>query len=237
MKKILIIAIILLSVFLIYLGNVDKKVYYLALGDSLSLGVTPYGSIDYGYTDGVSDYLKEKNLLEVFIKEYSNANYRTTDLIRDINDNKKITINGKEKTLKNALIKADLVTISIGTNDVIAKLNTYKSFSTKEIYNHLDEYLNDLEKLFKLLRSFCKEDIIFIGYYNFLNNENLEEVYVYLNKKTIALANTYGIHYVDIYDEFKEEFLPNLEDIHPSKEGYTFISNKIIDIINKTLLD
>ena len=38
MKKILLIASIILSVFLIYLITADKKVYYLALGDSLIMG-------------------------------------------------------------------------------------------------------------------------------------------------------------------------------------------------------
>lgn len=237
MKKILIVGLILLSIFLIYLGNMDKKVYYLALGDSLSLSVTPYGSIDYGYTDGIRDYLKEKNLLEVFIKDYSKMGYRTTDLIRDINDNVKITIDGKEKTLKNSLIKADLITISIGTNDILSKLNTYKSFSTKELYEHLDEYLNDLEKLFELIRSYCKEDIIFIGYYNFLNDNNLNDIFVYLNEKTIELCNTYSINYIDIYDDFEMSFLSNPNDIHPNKDGYKFITERIIGVLNKTLLD
>lgn len=237
MKKILIIGFILLSVFLIYLGNMDSKVYYLALGDSLSLGVTPYGSIDYGYTDGISDYLNEKDLLETFIKDFSKMGYRTTDLIRDINDNVKIKVDDKEKTIKNSLIKADLVTISIGTNDILSKLTTYKSFSKNELYKHLDEYLNDLNILFELIRSYCKEDIIFIGYYNFLNDDNLDDIFIYLNEKTVELCNTYGINYIDIYDDFDNIYLSNPNDIHPNKDGYKFITDKVINIINKTLLD
>ena len=39
MKKIIIIALIVFSIFFIYLNTMDKKVYYLALGDSIAAGV------------------------------------------------------------------------------------------------------------------------------------------------------------------------------------------------------
>ena len=99
-KTILVSSIIVLLVFLIYLTTLDKKVYYVSLGDSLALGQTPYGNLDYGYTDYVKDYLIDKKILEKYIKEFSDKNYRITDLIRDINDNKKIYINNKPKLLK-----------------------------------------------------------------------------------------------------------------------------------------
>ena len=57
MKKILGIIVVCLSVLLIYLGFKDNKIYYLSMGDGLSLGVTPYGGVDYGYSDYVKDYL------------------------------------------------------------------------------------------------------------------------------------------------------------------------------------
>ena len=37
LKKIFVVAVLFLIVFLIYLTTMDKKVYYLALGDSISL--------------------------------------------------------------------------------------------------------------------------------------------------------------------------------------------------------
>ena len=54
MKKILIIGLVLLSIFLIYLANMDKKVYYLALGDSLEKFYLNDGEV-YGY----SHYIKK----------------------------------------------------------------------------------------------------------------------------------------------------------------------------------
>ena len=40
MKKILTLGIIILSIFIIYLTTIDRKVYFLALGDQISLGQT-----------------------------------------------------------------------------------------------------------------------------------------------------------------------------------------------------
>ena len=45
LKTILIGSIILLTTFLIYLTTLDKLVYFVALGDSLAKGTTPYGEM------------------------------------------------------------------------------------------------------------------------------------------------------------------------------------------------
>ena len=89
MKKILTFIIVVLSVFLIYLGFKDKKTYYLSLGDSLSLGKNPYNVLDYGYTDYVKDYLEDKNLLEVYVDGLNREDKRIIDIISDINNNRK----------------------------------------------------------------------------------------------------------------------------------------------------
>ena len=99
----------------------------------------------------------------------------------------------------------------------------------------------DLEKLLKVLREYCKEDIIMINYYNPtpIDNEKIETFFTYANKRLKELCQKYEIEYVDIYPIFKENqstYLPNPVDIHPSKEGYEAISKEIIKNIEKTLL-
>ena len=42
MKKILVLGIVLLGIFLIYLSTLDKKVYFLSLGDEISQGINLY---------------------------------------------------------------------------------------------------------------------------------------------------------------------------------------------------
>lgn len=236
MKKILIIGLIVLAVFLIYLSNLDKKVYYLALGDSLANGQST-GKKVKSYSDYVRDYLKEQNLLETYINEYAENGYRTTDLIKAIKDNKKITRNKKEITLQNALIKADLVTISIGANDILTKIN--EKITYDEIYNYIDDLTDDIDELFKLMREYCKEDIVLVGYYNpYIESKETSDIFDYLNDSYKEISKKYKIIYVEIDLLFREnpDFLPSTNDIHPSKAGYKAIAGQIIGSVNKTLL-
>jgi lysophospholipase L1-like esterase len=60
MKKLIIGIIVVGLVFLICLLAIDRKVYYLALGDSLAVGMNAYNEESYGYTNQISDYFKSK---------------------------------------------------------------------------------------------------------------------------------------------------------------------------------
>ena len=236
MKKIIVIVVILLSIFFIYLNTIDKKVYYLALGDSIAAGVNASGTDNYGYSDYIKTYLENRDLLETYINEFAVSGYRSIDLKRDIEDNKKLTINDKNITLKNALIKADIVTLSIGANDFFYYLNA----NYTDVYDHINESLNDVENLFRLVREYCKEDIIVVGYYTpFEEHEKIDtmdEIIKFANKKLEELCNEYDMYFVDVFELFKENpYLPNPNDIHPSIEGYEAISKEIIKVIDKIL--
>ena len=236
MKKILGILIVILVVFLIYIGFKDKKVYYLTLGDGLSLGVTPYGGVDYGFSNYIKDYLEEKNMLETFVNEFSVANYRTTDLIIAIQDNKKVEIAGKERTIQHALIKADLVTLAIGFNDLFLNMDFSSEFTIRDFEYRFDEVLDDLETLFELLRQYCKEKIVMVGFFDSKGDETLADLFTYINGKVKALANEFNITYIDVYEEMKNDnYFPNDKSIFPSKEGYKVIADEIIKELEENL--
>ena len=242
MKKTLLLGTVILIVFLIYLCNMDKKVYYINLGDSLAAGDDAYGKKVKGYSGYIKDYLKKGYNLTLRYYDYATNGYRTTDLISIIEENKKIKKNNKEITIQNSLIKADLVTISIGANDILNKINPKNTQDYNQIYNYIDDLSKDLDQLLKLMRQYCKEDIIMIGYYNpypFLNNKRINEIFNYLNKKYKETCNNYNVTYIEIDNLFKENpnFLPNENNIHPSEEGYKAISGEIISVINKKLLN
>jgi len=231
MKKILTIIIVLLSVFLIYLGFKDEKIYYLSIGDFLANGVNSYGAKDYGYADYVKEYLEKNEMLEVYVNSVEN-NKRSIDVIRDINDNVDISVGNKIKTFQNALIKADLVTISLGTNDFLNNLEFSEDFSVNDLYNKLEQASKDFEELFKVLRKYCKEKIVFIGFYNTKSDPNLNEFFEYANKKIMKIASSYNIDYINIYEEFKDnKYFDNITNSLPNKQGYKLISDKIIELI------
>ena len=236
MKKILTIIIIALAVLLIYLGFKDKDIYYLSIGDSLANGVNSLGVKDYGYADYVKDYLDNNDLLDNYATLTSN-NKRSIDLIKDIEENVKITVGNKEKTIQNALIKADIITISIGMNDLFSNITFNNDFSTNDLYNKLDEVAIDLEKLFKLLRDYSKEEIIFVGFYNCLKDEELEEFFYYANDRISKLANSYNIDYLNIYEEFNNSsYFDSVIDSFPNKKGYQAISSKIMAILEEKVI-
>lgn len=217
MKKFIVLILVFFVVLFIYIVNIDDKVYYLALGDSYSLGMTPYNGYDYGFNDYVKDYLENNNKLEEYIKDFSKSGYRTIDLLRDIEDNKTISIKEKELSIQQALIKADLVTLSIGTNDII----NISSISVDNSY--VSEAMNDMESLLSMIRKYCKEKIIAVGYLT------KNETYEYASKKYKQLCEKYDIIYIDSSELLNDsKYFPNPNNIHPSKEGYEKIANKII---------
>jgi len=231
MKKILTLIIVVLSVFLIYIGFKDNKIYYLSLGDSLSLGKNPYNMLDYGYTDYIKEYLENNGLLETYVDGLNRENKRIIDIINDINNNETILVDNKEKTLQNALIKADLITLSIGSNDLFNNVKINDEFTENDLYNKFDQLLTDYEKLFKLLRQYCKEEIVLIGIYDNIeiNSDNL---FNYINQKLKDLSEKYNIKYINIYNEFKQNYyFPNPNNLYPNKNGYIFIGKEIIKLI------
>ena len=232
MKKILILGVIILSIFIIYLTTLDKKVYYLVLGDEISLGLTSNNKYEKNYTEYIKEYLEEKNILEKYINEYTTQNYRITDIINDINNNKEIE--DTKQSLKNALIKADLVTLSIGTNDIISKIediNKMNKIDYNKFKKNLETIKNDYENLLKQLREYCKEDIIIIGTYINTNNENINNMIINLNEEFKTISNKYNIEYIDLY-----EILISKEYVYPTKEDHIIIKENIIGIINNNLL-
>ncbi len=229
MKKILTLGIIILSIFIIYLTTIDRKVYFLALGDQISLGQTTDNN-EKNYNEYSTEYLKQKNKLEKSITEFSQQGYRITDIINDIKNNKELN---NKITIKNALIKADLVTISIGTNDIITKIDTENKLNNidyNRLYKNIKEILVDLEKLFDLLRQYCKEDIILVGININTTDKKINEMIKFTNEKFKEISNKYRIIYIDCLEEKIEN------KIYPTKENYKELGDRIIEIINKNLL-
>ena len=191
MKKIIITIVVTLTVLYIYQIFKDDKIYYVNIGDNLLT--------DKSYADFI---VKEfDGELEEYNSSFTNQKYQTTDLINAFEDNLKID----NKTIKNLVIKADIVTISVGNNDIDRKK------LTKE---YIDEVISDIDILLKLVKKWCKEKVVLIG----LNNE-------YANLKLKNKAKEYNFIYIDIYSYsslYKDEDKINIL-------GHKHISEEIID--------
>lgn len=184
LKKILFIVLIILAVLLINFLFIDDKIYYLNLN-----------TIDSNdYSIYYKEYLEKNHNLEYYNNYYNVKDYRITDLIRMIKDNKEITIDGKKQKIENAIIKADIITVWVGMSEIRYKIDTT---DIEELYKYSDTILTDLEELFLLLRKISKEKIIFMNFYN-PGDEQYDEVIEYLNAKMNAIAIEYEIDVLDV---------------------------------------
>lgn len=172
-KLLIILSLITLSIFYIYLTNVDNKIYLLSLGNNK---IYDYNS----YSDIVSKNLDQK------LEKNININKSINEIINDIKENKKI----QNRNMKNHLVKADLVIITTTTND------------------------DNLEELIKLVKEYCKEDILVVGK---LNNINIK---ITRNNK-IELIN----------------IEPKISELSNTKDKNIYISDKILHFIDENILN
>ncbi len=217
MKKILIGILVLVSVLTIYLLLKDKKIYYVCISD-ITFKDKKTG---YGFNNYVEDYLYESNTFEDF-SEILNSNNRIIDIIRIIEDNSEL----EQKTMQNILIKADILTLAIGYNDLISKITYYNNY---ELYDMVDSYVEDLEKLFNILRIYDKENIIFLGYFNCYDSK-YDNIIRYINNRVKTICNKYHIEFVDI-SFIKDYYVEDNINI----EGQHLIFDKIREVIDNNI--
>ena len=72
------------------------------------------------------------------------------------------------------LKNADIITISIGMNELYYKL----SINNENIYTYMNDMINDLEVLFSLINRYNHKKVFVINYYN-VNNYNKDIFCIY----------------------------------------------------------
>ena len=211
MKKIIFLILVFIIVFLIYTFNINRKIYYLSVGDYLSYGIDNFGNTTNGYSNNIKNNYKEK--LSNYVNYSFVEDYKVMDLINDITYNRDVNYNGKNYKLQNLLIKSNLITISIGMNDLIYKRNL--------TYEYIDNLLDDIDELLMYIRKYNKDKIFFLGFYNIINNKGIIE---YTNRRLENICNRNGVNFIDITNLEKY-----IDGLYPKREGYLYISNKIIN--------
>ena len=171
MKKLIAFIIIVILIFIIYIFNCDKKIYYVNISNSGKYYSDVLKNID-------SKLEKTVNL--------NNKDLRITDIYNNILNNKKIN---KNQTYQNLLIKADILTIELGQSEL-----NYKK-DIEDIYDYIDELVIDIDKLLKIIRTYDKEKIYFVKYK--VKNNKYKEIYDYLNIKVEDLCNKYSVNLIE----------------------------------------
>lgn len=194
MKKFLFIIFTIIIIISIYFLFDKKKVYY------LNINTTPNNEYSIYFSKKISNLKCYKNI--------QLNDYRTTDLINIIKNNTLIEGN----TINNLLIKANIITLWTGMNELNYKINSNKD----ELYDYSDELLNDIENLIIILRKYSKEKIIMLNFYNpnnKIDNNNIK----YLNEKLNIIGNKYNIKILDI-SSFINSHMTNYDHIYISNE-------------------
>lgn len=221
MKKIIFTIILFLSCYLIYTLTNNNNLNYVTLGDSLSKGVTPYFANGYGYSNYIVDYLKKNNKLNSYNDDFTGVDYRITDLINLIN----INYETNNQTINQAIHSADIITISVGMQELYYKINT----NDTNIYTYIDKMLEDTEELFRLIRKNNNKKIYMLGYYNTKNTN--QDLFNYANIKLKEICQKNKITYIDTQSIFYKNttYFENPNSFNPNLQGYYKIYEKIIE--------
>ncbi|MGO4889573.1 S-layer homology domain-containing protein [Anaerobacillus sp. MEB173] len=215
---------------------------YLALGDSLAAGVTPYREFDKGYPDFLAEKLELHHDLNTFNKGYATSGYTSANIVDDIQTNK--------ENIQKAIRKANLITLTVGANDLlkaIGPIDQNLSVDPAVISGILTDIGTNITKIVTAIQTINPEaDIYIMGYYNPFPyhpvelQPTLNSLLENLNNTILAVSNKFGVTYVPTAKPFAanyERYLPNPQDIHPSLEGYEAIAEefyKAITAKNKT---
>lgn len=225
MKKLIVLFSVIFLTFVIYKVNANNLIDYMSIGDSLDLGINSYGNNTYSYHDYLKNYLDNNNLLHKTSFYYSKNNYKIEELLNDIKNNKEIIYNDKAYNIKKELREADLITISIGMDELINKIESNITSSD------IDTLINNMDSLVSTIKKISSSNIILIGYYNpYLDNLKVSKIFSYINDRYKELASKYKINYIDILNlNSNKECLPNYKDYHLNSKGYLKIASKIIE--------
>lgn len=243
--RLLVFILSIITVFLTYklYSGQTKKIYYVALGDSVAEGLNPYGKVEYGYPDFIKDYLEKEDNLKFYTKKFAKSGYTTNDVKNDIENGKEIEENGERINIKKALRESNLVTVTIGANDFLRGISFEnldgKINDVKEMKREVDKISKDVKEVLELVKKYAKGNIILTGYYNPIprdeaHKELIDEIIKYSNEKYEEICDDLNITYVDIFDTIGQniELLPSPLDIHPSVKGYEEIAKALIKKIN-----
>ena len=230
-KMIILYIMIIISVILIP-KVIDNKISYLSLGDSYSKGTNSYGIEEYSY----SDYLKDKLEDNRQLKEYTNYSYNEItikDLINEISKIQNIDSELQKKLLKRLIQEADVITLSIGINDLKYYLSIEENMNNNKINSILRKVENEYNNLIKEIRKYYSKKIYVIEYPIIMTNDYY--LLVLIKKYNNYLRNNKELISISVKDLENDRltYFDNTNSSYYNRKGYKRISNKIYKMIEK----
>ncbi|MFC7371431.1 SGNH/GDSL hydrolase family protein [Fictibacillus iocasae] len=210
-------------------NNPKKTMDYVALGDSLAAGQTPYRTFDDGYPDYIADHF-ERSQYQMQYHNFGVSGYTSVQLRNDVLLN---------PSVRSELKDASHITIDIGANDLLPILKTNPAKAGVAIAGvavNLELILTQIDQLNP------NANVYVMGYYNPFpyypvdKQEQLLPLLDALNAQIQLRAWHNGDTYIPTNEVIAKkalEFLPNPQDIHLSTEGYESIARLFVTEILK----
>lgn len=201
---------------------------YVALGDSLAAGQTPYAQIDAGYTDFIALQLMKHGELTSFSKQLAFPGYTVEDVLSRVQQDGDV------------LEQATVITISAGANNLLPLVRHNPSagiisYSQVAANFSLNRARQDMELLLTEVKSRAPQAEIYVmGYYfpytsvHETQKRGVEEQLTILNQILENAAKDAGVYFVPVHFEDGTQYLPNVTDVHPNQLGYMQMANAFL---------
>ncbi|MGM9950511.1 MAG: S-layer homology domain-containing protein [Lysinibacillus sp.] len=225
-------------------GNKGEPAHYLALGDSLAAGMIETGEIGTGYTDFLAEMLKENGLLASYNKGFAYPGYKTDQILTELNKDveKPSSETGETVSLLDEVKKADVITISVGANDVLGNVKRDEEgnigFDMSEVQKAIGKMVGNYDAILKRIAQLNPTaDVFVMGYYNPFPHATelsaqLDMLVGALDGQVKQMAEGNGAYFVKVNDVFGSDtatYLPNPANIHPSEAGYKAVAEQFAE--------
>lgn len=216
------------------------KYDYLALGDSLAAGVTPYYTLNKSYTDYLSEKLKEEGILGTF-NNYGVPGYTTSQVLGIV---------VADTNLPDHLSKiknAEIITLDAGANDLIPLLRRSQRDPTvmQQVHGAIQTVGKNIATIISTIKYYNPNARVYVmGYYNafpYYPQAIQNQLLTLLDSLNLVIENTatsLGATYVDTeecMDKHLTKYLPNT-GIHPNLLGYKAIAGEFWEPIRNDFL-
>ncbi len=234
-QKLIVFVITCFSIYFIYnYSGEQNKITYITLGDGYAEGLNSYQQPSYGYSDYLKDYYEERDELKFYYDGYTNKEMTLKDLKKDIE------LNTREKdghtSIKEALRESNLLTMSVGLNDIRHKLSECDQITKNDEKRIEKEITNQVEETIKELRKYYKYDIYIIEYPNLYPQNSMERrLLTKLNNKYKSLSKEKYTVFVENpeIEKNREKYVENPKTIYLNSFGYKKIFENIKANIEK----
>ncbi len=230
-------------------ASTTKQLTYLALGDSLAAGQTPYFKIGKGYTDMMAEDLKEIGFLHSFSKQYAFSGYTSQKVLQDIqNDVRKGT--NDVTGIRGNITKADMITLDAGANDLLRKMKrtddglSIEPEALNEVLTGVNANIEEILNEIQILNPDAK--VYVMGYYNaypYLPTDQQEQFLPILDELNNTIKNATekeNATFVPTKNTIAinaKTYLPNSSDIHPGLKGYEAIAKEFWKVVYPDVTD